>query len=433
MDMKYWLLSILLLLSFNTVWADEAVCKKLTIDEAISIAVDKNLDISKRRKDFDIATNNIKIANRLQNPQIQSIFFYGEASIGNPNQVGLAQPIEIMKRGPRKNLAKAQKTLTTSSINSDVFNLKMNVRTAYINYASSKSILKVVQKQQEYLKDMVAIASRKVFVGLVPETEYMRAKIILDQLTTVYNQALTQVEVDRYNFNKAINVDEAFVEYDIVDDELPHNMEFIRLYTPDPKSDLPSCEEFEKIAFQNRNDIKIARNELEVAKRNLIVVMRQKVPDVTVLGGYLYWTPRQDFGRANPRYVSGAYAGLNVDLPVLYRYRPEINNAKIEIEKKELNLRSVENIAKQNIKIAYDKFLVAQENLNYYTDELLQRSLNVVKSSRRSYEVGKSQLSDLILTQQSNMEIMMGYILALTDYYLAWIDLLRELSVEGIS
>lgn len=432
MNMKYCLLAILLLFSLNTVWAADTVCKKLTLDESISIAVDKNLDINKRRKDFDIATNNIKIANKLLNPQIQSIFYYGESSIGNPNQVGLFQPIEILKRGARKNLAKSEKTLTTTSINSDIFNLKMDVRSAYVNYASSKSILKIVEKQQAYLREMVAIASRKVFVGTAAETEYMQAKIILDQLTTTYNLALTEVDVEQYNFNKTINNGDDNFLYDIVDDELPKNLDSIRLFTPDPKSQLPSYEEIEKIAFQNRNDIKIAKNEIEVAKKHLIVVMRQKVPDIAVVGGYAYWTPRQDLGREHARWVSGAYAGINIDLPILYRYKPEIQNAKLELDKKELNLRSVANKAKQDIKTAYTRLLVAQKNLNYYSDELLKSSANVVKSSRRSYEVGKSQLSDLIIMQQSNMNILMGYTLSLAAYYSAWIDLLRELGVEGI-
>ena len=43
-----------------------------------------------------------KIANRLQNPQIQSNIVMGNVALGNSSQAGIALPIEVMKRGVRK-------------------------------------------------------------------------------------------------------------------------------------------------------------------------------------------------------------------------------------------------------------------------------------------------------------------------------------------
>lgn len=435
MKLKYYIFILLLLFTTNTVWATNAVYKKVTLDESIAIAVEKNLDINNRRKDCQIATNKIKIANRLQNPELQTLFMMGDTSLGNPQQLGLALPIEIMKRGPRKNLAIAEKKLTTESVSNDVFKLKMEVRTAYISYASSKSILKIIEKQQSYLKEMVAIASKRVFVGVAPEVEYMQAKLILDQLKTVYNLAVAQVEIEQYNFNKTLNVDEDALIYDIVDSELPQNQDFIKLSTPNPKSRLPCHEEVEKIALEHRNDIDIAEYELEIAKKNLIVVIKKNVPDVTAVGGFMFLTDWQnnDFKISNGGPLYGAYAGLMIDLPILYRYKPEIQNAKLEVEKKEIHLQSVKNVAKEKIKIAHTNLLVAQKNLNYYSDELLNNSSNVVQSSKRSYEEGKTELTNLILMQQANTNILMGYTISLENYYYAWIDFLRELGIECVN
>lgn len=433
--MKNLVVLILVLFSFNKAWADDVAYKKLTLEESICIAVDKNLDINQRRKDFEMATNDIETANRLQNPEFQTLFLFGDTSLGNPQQLGLFLPIEIMKRGPRKRLAQSKQSLTQKTVSSDLFRLKMDVRSAYILYAGSKSILKIVEKQQAYLKEMVSIANRRFRVGVAPEVEYMRAKIILEQLTTTYNQAKTQVEVQRYNFNKTINSQENNINYDILYDELPKNADFLKLSTPNPKMLLPSYEKIEQLAFANRNDIKIAKAQIDVAKKNLVVVARQKVPDIRVLGGYMFLTDWQnnDITISDGGPLSGGYAGLNIDLPILYRYRPEIRNAKLDIQKKELNLMSVENVARQSLKMAYSRLLVAQKNLNYYSDELLKNSSAVVNSSKRSYEVGKSNLSDLIIMHQSNMNIIMGYTLALVAYYSAWIDLLSEVCVEEIS
>ncbi len=425
---------LLTLFCFNSAYAEEVSCPALSLQEAISIAVEKNLDMNMRRKDLGIAANNIKVANRLQNPELQTFFLFGDTSLGNPQQLGLVFPIEIMKRGARKKLAQSRETLIKKAVGSDLFELKMDVRSAYVDYASAKSILKIVEKQQHYLEEMVSIARKRAGVGVSAEVEVMQADIILEQLVTIHNKAQNQVAVNKYNFNKTINSQDEELNYDINLTELPQNGDFLCLCTPNPKTQIPTYDFIEKLAFEHRYDIKIAQSELDVAKKNLVVVARQKVPDIRILGGYMFLSDWQnnDLTISNGGPLSGAYAGLNIDLPVLYRFRPEIRNAKIEIEQKELNLKSVENQARQDLKMAYNNLLVAQKNLNYYTDELLKNSTSVLKSSKRSYEVGKSDLSDLIIIQQANMNILMGYTLTLAEYYSCWVDLLREICVEAL-
>ena len=46
-----------------------------------------------------MAHKNIKIANKLQNPEIQSNVVIGNVALGNCSQAGLSLPIEILKRG----------------------------------------------------------------------------------------------------------------------------------------------------------------------------------------------------------------------------------------------------------------------------------------------------------------------------------------------
>ena len=165
-----------------------------------------------------------------------------------------------------------------------------------------------------------------------------------------------------------------------------------------------------------------------MAEKNLKVVARQRIPDLAIQGGYGYQPKNfNDEGR----FLNGAYAGASlVNLPFLYTYKPEIKNAKLEVDKAQLNYISTQNKAIKDLNSAYEKFVTAKLNLNYYNEKLLKSSEEMIKLSKRSYEAGKSNLTSLIVMEQSYKSIIVGYTYALADYYNCWIDFLRETNAE---
>ncbi len=415
------------------VFAEETPDVKLNICEAVELAVEKNFDINQRRKDINIATNKIKEANRLKDSEINTLFLFGDTALGNPQQIGLTQDIEILKRGPRKYHARAEKNVTVSEVDLDIFNLKMDVREAYIEAAYAKSMLDIVKQQQAALMQMVNVAKKRVDVGVAPEIELLQAQIIYDQLQIAYNKAQTLILTTRADFNRILNVTE-YETYDICEELLPVDAEFYLLLTPQPQQKLIPYEKIEQLALQRRWDIIIAQKEIVVAKKYLAVVRSKRIPDIEVFGGFMYLTSSKnnDITISNGGALYGSYAGVNIELPILYLYRPEIKNAQLKIQQKELNAESVRIKALNNVKKAYENFEVARKNLNFYTEKLLTESEATVKAARRSYEVGKSPIANLILMEQSNLNILSNYINALATYYFAWVDLLREINVEEI-
>ena len=182
-------------------------------------------------------------------------------------------------------------------------------------------------------------------------------------------------------------------------------------------------------SLKNRYDIKIAKQEIDVAKKNLVYVSRQRIPDLEVQGGYGFITSgMSDSGTA----VNGAYAGANiVNIPLFYSYKPEIQNAKMQVNQAELKFISVQNKAVNDLNGAYEKFATAKINLNYYNDNLLKNSNELIRVAKKNYATGKSTLTTLIVMEQSYRSIVAGYTYALADYYKCWIDFLREVNVEN--
>jgi cobalt-zinc-cadmium efflux system outer membrane protein len=238
--------------------------------------------------------------------------------------------------------------------------------------------------------------------------------------------------VAQYRFNKTLGVQEDS-SYDITANGLSEDSGFITLLTPSPKSPPPPYEKVEEIALKHRLDIIIAQKEIEVAKRNITLAERQRIPDIGLLGAYSY-TPaaRNNDPDTQGRTIGGAIIGAGMDLPVLYTYRPEIKIAKTQLQQRELALKTARVTAIAEVKSAYANFELAQKNLNFYSDNLLGESELVLKASEKSYEVGKSDLSTLILMQQARLSILASYVDALISYYSSWIDLLRAVNTEDL-
>lgn len=402
--------------------------KKVYLQGAINAAIENNLDLQAAELNVNIAKNDIKSANRLQNPSFDVFYNYGASGWTEPRQLGLSQTVEVAKRRARKKLAQSNLKLVETNVDYTRFDLKMDVREAYINLVAAKSILETLKQQQHLQEDLLAIAQKRVEEGKVPDIDVIQAEIALNQMITQVNTAKVNVKNALFAFNKIIN-NPKDITYDSMDNIFSEENNFDEMLTPSPDTKFPQLNEIMPKALKNRYDIQIAKQEIDVAEKNLTVIARQRIPDISLSGGYAYQMPKHaDDGRFN----SGGYIGASlVNIPLFYNYSPEIQNATLKLQQAELKYQSAQNKAEKDIGAAYDKFLTAAENLNYYESKILISSEQLIDISKKAYESGKSDITALIVMKQSYKSIIVGYTYALTDYYNSWTNFLREVNDES--
>lgn len=399
---------------------------RLTLPEAINFALKNNSNMKKNRLDVDKAQNDIKAAGRFQNPYFQLFTNGGKAATDNPSNAGLIQPFEIAKRGPRKKLAKSNFELTKGNVALAEFRLRLEVRQTYVELVAAKSVLKILEGQKKLLEDLLEIAQKKYEVGAAPEMDVIQAKMTLDQLITQVNTARNNINVSRYHFNKILGT----TGYDTAEDYLPEEKDFIFLLTPKPQDKMPEFNKVSQLAFEKRLDLKNAKQEVDIAHKNLTLIIRQRIPDIEIGGGTIFVPSSLSTSNSN---TLGYYVASNItNIPLLYQYTPEIKNAKINVEQKELNYNYLCHEAIMDLHSTYDEFETAQTNLNYYNDALLDESKRFLRMSKRSYEIGKINITDFIFIEQSYKTILMGYTNALAIYYSSWVDFLREVNDEEL-
>ncbi len=425
--MKRLLFISILMLASSFVYAAENL-QKVYLNEAIHAALKNNIDLKAAKIEMDIAKNNIKSANRFQNPSFDAYYFLGPAGNSEPRQLGLGQNIEVAKRHARKKLAESNLKLAEKNLGYTTFDLKMDVREAYINLVAAKSILVTLEQQQELQEELLQIARTRVKQGEAHDIDAIQAEIALNQMLTQVNTARVNVKSALSIFNKVIN-DPDSVIYDSMDKLFSEENNFEEMLTPDPNAKFPDSSAIMSEALKNRYDIQISKQEIDIAERNLTVVVRQRIPDIHLSGGYAYMPSKY---ADDNKFGNGAYVGGSlVNIPLFYNYSPEIQNATLKLRQAELKYDSVRNKAVKDVNDAYERFLTAADNLNHYEEKIVKNSEKLIDYSIKNYQAGKSDITSLIVMKQSYKSIIIGYTQALADYYNSWTNFLREVNDEN--
>ncbi len=396
---------------------------EISLIEAIDIALKTNPQVQMKKLEADIAKNDVKIANRLQNPSISTFQNIGTTAQGNPQEVGADYVIELLKRGKRKNYALVKEAIAKDNKKLYELTLAYEVKKAYIDLLYKKTNLKILNEQKELAKEILEDIETEYQNNKLPKTDVVQAKIALNRSIMYSNLARSEVISARNYFNAVMNSYET--DYDIKDNELKDN--FKALLTLSPKDNSLNFEKIKNYTLQNRYDLKIAENEIEAAKRKFQEVKSKLIPDLELEGGYGYETKgTSDSGR----FMNGAFVRVGfTNIPLVYQYQPEIKNAQLEIEKAQLKYDDVRIDIIREITDAWEKYTVSKENLNFYDKELLSNSKELLESSMASLDKKEINITNFLVSKKLNLELILGYQEALRDYYFNFAELLETMGV----
>lgn len=405
--MKKIICLIICLISISTpVFAE---VQHITVDEAVTIALGHNLQLIAKRKELDELRQELKRANALKNPQFQSNFLIGKVTEGNSSQFGLALPVEVAKRSARKNVVKAEIALAENQIKEAEHDLKIEVMRAYFNILYMKSVVKIYQERENLFANMSAVTKSKN----TSDVDILQADIKHKKQQIFLNKAKADLLKAQFKLNNIMNLKTDDVMFDTMETSLFQKDIFIL------KINLPDYSQIENVAMQYSYSIKIADSNIQKAQKELTLQKRQRIPDVTVAGGYAYQTAHQTGGEALP----GAYVGVYTDIPLLYWYNPEVRQAKIRIEKSMLSKMSYESKLKIALKEDYNSFKYAKDNINYYKS-ILNESESILQAYTTKYQQGKVSLLNVMQVENAHKELLNEYISEMQLYYNSYLDLM---------
>lgn len=414
-------LLILLCLQTNLTVKAEVLNGKVSLSTAMELALTGNIELQEKRKNLGIAKNEIKSASRLKNPQFMSNILTGKISNANSSQVGVVLPLEIAKRGARKEAATINASIVTHEVKQYEYDLKLRIRTSYFNLLQAKSDLRIMQERYSLLEDLLDLAKNKPQNSENYQIDVLQADMRLKKQLIAINKAKANVKTAQYDFNRVLNLEETSTFYDSREDSL-FDESFLS------EIQIPPYEEAEKLAIENRHDLQMVKKNIDKSKKDLEITKRQRIPDLSLGGGYAFSMGEKAAGE----HLTGAFVAVGADLPILYQYTPEIKAAVLSVEKTELEYLAKVNITKNTLKTNYEKFTIAKENVSHYS-AILDESNQILKLSKAKYKNGKSSIINLIINEHTHQEYLNEYIAAVGTYYNTYIEILRDMGVDSVS
>lgn len=401
----------LIVIIFAIVAPVNAEVVRISADEAVQLALENNLTLQSKRKEVDILKQEVKMANALKNPQLQANILTGSISKANSSQAGVALPIEISKRGVRKKSAIAKLNRIEDQIRQEELNLKIDVMSAYFDVVYMKTVVAILKQREELFKEMEIVANSKPKNSLNYEIEKLQSDMKHKKQIILLNKAKADLLCAQFHLNEVLNLKNAnSIMYDARETSL--FQEHISLLA----IDIPEYQKIEDIAMKYSYSIKISNDNIAISKAELTQAKHLVIPDLTVAGGYAYSSDGK---------TQGSFIGGSLDMPLLYTYRPEVNRAKIILERAKIDRVSFENQLKFALKQDYNKFKYAKENMNYYK-EILQDSETILQMSRDRYAKGQTVLLNVFIIENSHKDILNEYIDAMQIYYRAYLELMHN-------
>lgn len=402
-----------LALLFCTLASVQAAVVNVDLEKMIEIGLKENCDLKIKRMELKAAEKDIKIANRLKNPEIQSNVVMGNVALGNSSQAGVALPVEVLKRGVRKKIAQEEYSIKETELRQAEHNYKLQIMQAYFDILYAKSVYNIQEERLKLFKNLVKITTDKPKYPAY-EIDNLKADIQYAQQLIEVNRAKAALLAKQFEMSKILNTGKDDVMYDTKEPSLLGHWAFMEIR-------IPEYEFLENVALQYSYVVKISEKNIDKAEQELTYAKRQRVPDVSVAGGYAWQAHRNA-----PNDYGGAFVGFNMDLPVLYNFTPEIQKAQIFLERSKAGKKAYEHQLKYELKKDFNTFKYSAENMEY-SKKILQDSEKIVKLSTEGYISGKNSYTDLVINENGHQEVLSQYLNAMSRHFYSYLELMQDI------
>ena len=112
-----------------------------------------------------------------------------------------------------------------------------------------------------------------------------------------------------------------------------------------------------------------------------------------------------------------------MELPILNFQQGDISQYRATIRQLHSELLTQKNIVESDVVVAYRKLVTERDRIRSFQEKMLERAQQVAVMTQRSYQVGASDLTSVLMAQASVVEIRNQYLDAVYAYENAYTDL----------
>lgn len=379
----------------------------LTLEQAVSEALENNLDLLARRYELSLAEAQRITAGLRPNPILSvggdhlDLLGTGYDAINNAGPPEFSIRTDFVfergnKRRRRLELAEAGVDVARLNLLDAARRLIFEVQGAFIDLQLAKENLELARQSLEALNEIVRINEARLRSGELAAVELARSRIAALQLRNQLRQAELRVRRTANSLQFLLGRPRPRPDFDITG-------EMRREAGPADRAEL------NRLAFERRPDLLYLRREQARALAEVRLQLAQAKVDY-VIG----WEYRRQQGLAGTGNSLGLFFQTN--LPVFNRNQGEIERARQAQRQIEARLRELEASIALEIENAWESFTTARRLLTDIEQDMLDQAREVRNTTEYSYRRGEASLIEFLDAQRAFNETVQAYQEARAEY-----------------
>ena len=393
----------------------------ITVDQAVTYALEHNGEVLAARKEIDAASALVKQAALRANPKLDASLSKTVTGTDNNITVNGMLPLELGGRRPaRIRVAERELEMRRQDVANRERMLAADVRARFGEALAA--LLKL-----GFDEDLIATSQRgynlvaaRVTEGGTAPLEQNMVLVELNRLKSTRETAEGKAQIEMLGLRNLIGM--------APDESLRLRGDFNDLIAP-----LSPLAEATARALSERPDLKLAKAAESFAEARIDQARAEGRLDASVMAGYQRMAfgyslnGINDAGQLRP--IQGTFhyftVGVSLDLPVRNKNQGAIEAAAAETEAAKRRREFLELTVRREVASAYAQYnsaARAQEIFRVGVKDQANANLEVV---RQTYELGSKTLIDYLGEQRRFIDLQNGYIDALLDTYKARVEIER--------
>ncbi len=392
--------------------------ERLSLNDAITIAVQNNSEIQRAKKEVDAAESRILQAEAIPNLELSVQFDETPTNFNiadaDKHSIGITQPIEFPgKIGSRSDVAHKDAQVTRHNADRVTALVMADVRRVYSKAALSKKLVTNFESIIALLKNFQEIVRTRYEARLVPFLEVVRAKVELAKVNNQLIEARRDFQNDLANLNRILG-----------------RAGSIPIEVTDELTYAPFDRAIEQAIIERKTASTALRIACAVLERQQFAVSLAKksyLPDFS-LGLSFQRTREQPPFNANNftgTTVNSVGVGFGLSIPLWFWKRPkgEVGEAEANYAIAGIMRAKVDRDVTTAIESAYRVVKASETQVKVFELSLLQDIEDELQSGITLYRNNQLDALNLIDVYRTYTSTKADYYRALYNYHVALADL----------
>lgn len=383
------------------------VDKKISLEEALNTAIEKNPQLQSTRDQIDAAIGSLRQSKLYPNPVLELLaeeIPSNELGLNqSQNLVGISQPIITGgKRGLGIKVSEKSKEKNELERDTVLLAVIADTKKAFYKVVADQEGYAIAKKVEEIAKGIYESEKARFDAGEVAITNVLRAEVELSKARNSVSNAEGNLQNSIKELQTVMGIPEETID-GVMGKLLTRPGEL-------------SLHELELNMKSNQPVIKASKKNIEIAETQLTLEKRQAIPDINVSAGYK---------RLALENVDTVQMGIEIPAPFFNRNQGNVQKGKALSRKAKSENLSVYNDLLFQLKKNFNSYNVERKRVIEYRDKILPKAEESLKLITRGYKEGEFDYIDLLDAQRTWAETRISYLESLKNLNLLIADIER--------